>query len=58
MGTSHGRFPEVREAHYQKFLGKLSEPVMHSTDLQPVHVDVYQFRPRRGRDFWTLITGG
>lgn len=31
---------------------------MHSTDVKPVHVDVYQFAPTEERPFWTLITGG
>jgi hypothetical protein len=47
-----------REAHYRRFLGPLDEPVMHSTDVKPVHVDVYQFRPRGKRPYWTLITSG
>ena len=49
---------EVREAHYERFLGALDQPIFHSTDLQPVHVDVYQFTPTKRRPFWTLITGG
>jgi hypothetical protein len=49
---------ELREAHYTRFFGPLTEAVMHSTDIKAVHIDIYQFRPKRGRKYWTLITGG
>lgn len=29
---------------------------MHSTDLKLVHIDIYQFKPRKDRTWWTLIT--
>ena len=32
--------------------------VFHSTDLRPVHIDIYRFAPTPARPFWTLITGG
>ena len=51
-------FLDIREAHYQRFLGPLTQKVMHSTDAKPVHVDIYQFEPTQDREFWTLITGG
>lgn len=51
-------FLDIREAHYQRFFGPLTEKVMHSTDVKPVHVDIYQFAPTTERQFWTLITGG
>ncbi len=47
-----------REAHYKRFFGSLDEPIVHSADIKPVHVDIYQFRPTGLRPFWTLITGG
>lgn len=49
---------QAREAHYKRHLGKLDQPVMHSTDDNAVHVDIYQFAPTRRRDYWTLVTGG
>jgi hypothetical protein len=49
---------EEREAHYQRFFGPLSQPVMHSTDDKAVHIDIYQYAPTEDRPYWTLITGG
>lgn len=49
---------EVREAHYIKFFGPLTECVLHSTDAKAPHIDVYQFAPSANRPYWTLITGG
>jgi|SRR5687767_5608291 hypothetical protein len=51
-------FIDQREAHYQRFFGRLDQPVIHSLDVKSVHVDIYQFAPDAGRPFWTLITGG
>jgi hypothetical protein len=51
-------FLEAREEHYERLFGPLTQPVMHSTDIKPVHVDVYQFAPNDQRDYWTLVTGG
>jgi hypothetical protein len=31
---------------------------VHSTDLKPVHIDMYQFAPTAERPYWTLITSG
>lgn len=53
-----GKYLEVREAHYAKYFGPIKKPVMHSTDVKPVHIDIYQFPPRGDRRHWTLITGG
>ena len=47
-----------RESHYEKFLGPISDEVMHSTDIKPVHVDIYTFPPTEERPYYTLITGG
>ncbi len=58
MFTHPDGFLEARESHYQQFFGALKHPVMHSTDLKPVHIDIYQFEPTSGRPFWTLISGG
>jgi hypothetical protein len=58
MYESNSQSIETRESHYQRFFGPLSEPVMHSTDVRPVHIDIYQFAPTEERPFWTLITGG
>lgn len=49
---------EQRESHYEKFLGPISEKVMHSTDIKPVHVDIYTFPPTEECPYYTLITGG
>ena len=51
-------FRTAREAHYQRLFGPLTEDVAHSTDLQSVHVDIYQFAPTAAHPFWILITGG
>jgi hypothetical protein len=58
MLTHPDGFLEARQEHYQRFFGAITQPVMHSTDLKPVHVDVYQFEPVTTRPFWTLITSG
>lgn len=47
-----------REAHYARMFGHRSSLVWHSTDGKSPHVDVYQFPPGNGRDYWTLVTGG
>lgn len=47
-----------REAHYARMFGHCSSPVWHSTDGKSPHVDVYQFPPGNGREYWTLVTGG
>jgi hypothetical protein len=49
---------EIRESHYERNFGPISEPVMHSTDDAQPHIDIYQFCPTGERDYWTLITGG
>ena len=51
-------FLEAREEHYQQFFGPLTEDVVHSTDIKPVHIDSYQFAPTADRPHWTLITSG
>jgi hypothetical protein len=51
-------FLEARERHYRRFFGPLTQEVLHSTDVKPVHIDIYQFMPRKRRPYWTLITGG
>jgi hypothetical protein len=58
MFTHPEGYLEARESHYQKFFGALEHPVMHSTDVRRVHVDIYQFAPTGARTYWTLITGG
>jgi hypothetical protein len=49
---------EAREAHYEQFFGPITQPIMHATDGQDPHVDVYQFEPAADRPYWVLITGG
>lgn len=49
---------DQRENHYIQYLGALDQQVMHSTDVKPVHVDIYTFTPTDERPFYTLITGG
>jgi hypothetical protein len=58
MLTHPEGFLEAREEHYQASFGSLTQPVMHSTDIKAVHVDVYQFEPTKDRAFWTLVTSG
>ena len=50
---------QAREAHYARYFGELAEPlVVHSTDVQAVHIDVYPCPPSDTRCCWTLVTGG
>jgi hypothetical protein len=58
MITHPDGYLEARERHYQRFFGPMTQKVMHSTDIKPVHIDIYQFEPTTDRPFWTLITGG
>jgi hypothetical protein len=58
MLTHPDGYLEVRERHYERFFGPMTQKIMHSTDIKPVHVDVYQFEPTKARPFWTLITSG
>ena len=58
MLTHPEGFLETRERHYQQFFGELTQKVMHSTDVKPVHIDIYQFEPTKDRRYWTLITSG
>lgn len=48
----------IRESHYEKYFGPMSNSVMHSTDNKFPHIDIYQFPPNSERNYWTLITGG
>lgn len=57
MTHPHG-FLEAREEHYERFFGPITQPIMHSTDVKPVHIDIYQFEPTEDRNYWTLITSG
>ena len=43
MLTHPEGFLEARECHYQRFFGPLTRPIMHSTDVKAVHIDIYQF---------------
>ena len=58
MLTHPEDYLEARESHYQRFFGPLEQNVMHSTDVKPVHIDIYQFAPTPQRLYWTLITSG
>jgi Suppressor of fused protein (SUFU) len=58
MLTHPEDYLEARESHYQRFFGPLEQNVMHSTDVKPVHIDIYQFAPTPQRPYWTLITSG
>lgn len=51
---------EKREKHYEKFLGKISDKVLHDNTNSLPHIDVYEILPdkKRGRDFSTIITSG
>ena len=58
MRTHPEGYLEARERHYKRFFGPLTQNVVHSTDVKPVHIDIYQFAPTSQRPYWTLITGG
>lgn len=47
-----------RETHYERFIGPMANEVMHSTNVKPVHIDVYTFKPSSARPYYTLLTGG
>lgn len=50
---------EIREQHYQKYLGKMDDRILHSTNVnEKPHIDIYQIPPTPQRPAWTLITGG
>lgn len=49
---------DVREKHYVRHFGELTEDVVHWLDADPLHIDIYRFRPCPGRRYWTLVTGG
>jgi hypothetical protein len=51
-------YTKAREAHYEKFLGPITQPLMHSSDQKQPHIDIYQFEPTADRPYWVLITGG
>ena len=46
---------ELREKHYEQFLGPMNNDMYHSTDNKSPHIDIYQFEPHGDRDYWTLI---
>ena len=48
----------IRERHYEKYLGKLEDRILHPTDNEKPHIDIYQIAPTPKRLAWTLITGG
>lgn len=48
----------ARERHYIEHFGPITQPVAHSNDEQPVHVDIYQFEPTQDRRQWTFVTSG
>lgn len=56
--TTPEGYLEAREAHYKRFFGPLDQPLQHSTNNKPFHIDIYQFAPFDDREHWTLITGG
>lgn len=45
------------EAAYLEVFGTV-DSVLHETESRHTHVDVYQFAPREGRNFWTLVSAG
>jgi hypothetical protein len=58
MAFGSSELIKQREAHYTRFFGPLTQKIMHSTDIKPVHIDIYTFEPNEERSFFTLITGG
>jgi len=57
MLFSPDEYRTIREALYKRLFGSIDK-VFHSTDLRPVHIDIYRFAPSPTRPFWTLVTGG
>ncbi len=49
---------KLREEHYERFFGPVSQPVVHGAGGGDPHIDTYQFPPIGERNHWTLITSG
>ncbi len=49
---------ENREKYYEQRFGPMLDLVAHSTDKQPVHVDIYAVKPNPECAYWTLVTSG
>ncbi|MEI8247000.1 MAG: suppressor of fused domain protein [Lentisphaerota bacterium] len=49
---------EIRENHYEKYLGKLDQPILSPTEKIYPHIEIYQIAPTPQRPYWTLITNG
>jgi len=49
---------EIRENHYEKYLGKLDQPILSPTEKIYPHMNIYQIAPTPQRPYWTLITNG
>jgi hypothetical protein len=58
MLTHPDGYLKARERHYERFFGRMTQKIMHSTDVKAVHIDIYQFEPTKERPYWTLITSG
>jgi len=49
---------EIRENHYEKYLGKLDQPILSPTEKIYPHIEIYQIAPTPQKPYWTLITNG
>ncbi len=49
---------EIRKQHYEKYLGKLDQPILHPTKKIYPHMNIYQIAPTPQKPYWTLITNG
>ena len=49
---------EIRENHYEKYLGKLNQPILSPAEKIYPHIEIYQIAPTPQKPYWTLITSG
>ncbi len=49
---------QIRERYLESRFGPMLDLVAHSTDKQPVHVDMYIRKPNPACAHWTIITSG
>ncbi len=49
---------QIREKYLERRFGPMLDFVAHSTDKQPVHIDIYVRKPNPTCTHWTLITSG
>lgn len=49
---------QIRLNHYERYLGKLDQPILHPIERTYPHVDIIQIAPTLQKPYWTLITNG